>query len=142
MQPVTLYITLTVSENMASPIMPNRPPNIPTEDDDSPAEEATKLSMFPDSGGLVQSTTPETLLPSPDYLPIRTGTSMPHGQVEMLPTEDPPVALHRTDEAMRWIDPIDRSNTWERSVGRIKWLMDTLSPIAEVRAMSFLLILD
>jgi len=141
-QPITLYITVAVSANMASPILPNRPPNIPTEDGDSPAEKATKPSMVPDSGGPIQSTAPEPLLPPPDYLPIETGTPMPHGQVEMSPAEDPPVALHRADEAMRPIDPIDRSDTWERAVRRIKWVMNTLSPIAEVRVMSFLLILE
>jgi hypothetical protein len=31
--------------------------------------------------------------------------------------------------------PIDQSNTWQGAVGRIKWVMDTLSPIAEVRAI-------
>ena len=98
--------------------------------------------MVPDSRGRIQSTAPEPLLPPPDHLPIDTGTPMPHGQAEMLPTEDPLVALHRADEAMRPIDRIGRSNTWEVAVGRIKWVMDTLGPIAEVRVMSFLLILD
>ncbi len=138
-QPVTLYVTVTVWANIAPPILLNSPLNIPTEDDDSPAEEATKPSMDPDSGGPIQSTAPEPLLPPPDHLPVETGTPLPHGQAEMAPTEDPLVALHRADEAMRRIDPIDQSNTWERAVGRIKWVMDTLGPIAEVRAMSFCL---
>ena len=43
------------------------------------------------------------------------------------------IALSRADEAMK---PIDRSNTWEMVVGRVKWMMDTLSPIAEVHVMS------
>ena len=98
--------------------------------------------MVTDSGGPTQSTAPEPLLPPPEHLPIQTDTPMPHGRAEMSPAEDPLVTLHRADEAMRWIDPIDRSNTWARAVGRIKWVMDTLSPIAEVRVMSFLLILD
>ena len=105
MQPITLYITVAVSANMASPILPNRPPNIPTEAGDSPAKKATKPSMVPDSGGPIQSTAPGPLLP-----PL--------------------------------IDPIGRSNMWERAVRRIKWVMNTLGPIAEVRVMSFLLILE
>ncbi len=98
--------------------------------------------MVPDSGGPIQSAAPEPLLPPLDHLPIETSTPMPHGRAEMSPIEDPLVALRRVDEAMRPIDRIDRSNTWERAVGRIKWVMDTLGPIAEVRVMSFLLILD
>jgi hypothetical protein len=32
-------------------------------------------------------------------------------------------------------ESIDPSETWEGVVSRIKWLMDTLSPVAEVRAI-------
>jgi len=43
----------------------------------------------------------------------------------------PRFAFHRADEAVK---RIDRSNsTWAGAVGRIKWVMDTWSPIAEVR---------
>jgi hypothetical protein len=38
---------------------------------------------------------------------------------------------------MKQVFPIDESDTWERAVGRIKWVMDTLGPIAEVRVMPF-----
>ena len=41
---------------------------------------------------------------------------------------------HQADESMK---RIDGSNTWERAVRRIKWVMDTLGPIAEVRVMPF-----
>ena len=54
----------------------------------------------------------------------------------MSPTDDPLITLRRADEAMKLID---RSNTWESAVGRIKWVMDTLGPIAEVRVISFCL---
>jgi hypothetical protein len=64
---------------------------------------------------------------------------MPQSREEMSPTstKNPRFALDRADESMKRIVPIDRSNTWERAVGRIKWVMDTLSPIAEVRVMPF-----
>ena len=64
---------------------------------------------------------------------------MPQSLEEMLPTntEDPHLALLRADEAMKRIVPIDGSNTWEKAVGRIKWVMDTLGPIAEVRVIPF-----
>ncbi len=134
MQPITLYLTITVSADMASRISPNNPPKILIGGDDSPAEEATKPSMSPDSGGPIRSTAP--LLPLPDHFSVEIGAPTSHCQAEVSPTEDPLIALRRADEAMR---PIDRSNTWEMAVGRIKWVMDTLSPIAEVRVMFFCL---
>jgi hypothetical protein len=44
------------------------------------------------------------------------------------------IALDRVDEVLKWID---RSSMWEGPVRRIKWVMDTLSPIAEVRVVPF-----
>jgi len=45
--------------------------------------------------------------------------------------------LQQADESMKRVVPIDGSNTWEKVVGRVKWVMDALSPIAEVRIMPF-----
>ncbi len=119
MQPVTLYITV----NITPPNLCNSPPCIPTEDEDSPAEEATRP-------GRIQ-------VPAP-HQPVETGNTMSRGREEVSPTstknKNPRFALDRADEAMK---RIDRSNTWERAVGRIKWVMDTLGPIAEVRVMPF-----
>ncbi len=124
---------------MPPPIIPN-PPEIPTKGgDDTPAEDAIKPSMAPDSGGPIRSTAPERLLPSPDSLSVETDTPMPDGQAEMSPTEKVLIALRRADEAKK---PIDRKNTWKGAVERIKWVMDTVSPIAEVRAISILPLLD
>ncbi len=39
-------------------------------------------------------------------------------------------ALHDANEAMT---TINLSNTWEGVLGRIKWVMDAVSPVAEVR---------
>jgi len=128
-----------VSANIPLTIIPNNPPEIPTKGDNTPAEEATKPFKVPDSGGPIQSTAPEPLLPSPDPLSVETGASMPEGQAEMSPTEKALIALRRADEAKK---PIDRANTWKGAVSRIKWVMDTVSPIAEVRAMPILPLLD
>ena len=48
---------------------------------------------------------------------------------EMLPasTKNPRFALHPADRVTKRIVPINRSNTWERAIGRIKWVMNTLS---------------
>jgi len=124
---------------MASPIFPNNPPEIPTKGDGSPAEGSTKASFAPDSGGPIQSTAPEPLFLSSDPLPVGTGTPMPDSRAEMLPNEKALIALRRADEAKK---PIDRKNKWKGAVSRIKWVMDTVSPIAEVRPISILPFLD
>ena len=127
-QPVTLYITI----NVTPPNLCNSPPCISTEDDDSPADEAT----IP---GRIQFPVPEHHLPLSHRQNVETGNTVPRSREEVSPTgiKNPRIALDRTDEAMERIVPIDGSNTWERAVGRIKWVMDTLSPIAEVRVIPF-----
>ena len=57
---------------------------------------------------------------------------MPRDQGETSLVEEAQIGLDLADEAEK---SIDRSNTWEGVVGRIKWLMDTLSPVAGVRVI-------
>jgi hypothetical protein len=124
-RPVTLYITA----NITPPNSYNSPPSIQTEDHDSPAEEAIV------QGRIQFPAVPEHLS---HHQPADTGpiTSMPQSPEEMSPTgtENPRPALDRADQVMK---QIDRSTSWERAVGRIKWVMDTLGPIAEVRTIPF-----
>jgi len=136
--PVTLYLTITVLTNMPPPIVPGNPPEIPTKGDDTTAEETTKPSTVPASRGPIQSSAPEPLFPSPDPLSVEPGTPI-HYQAEASPTEKAQIALRRADEGRK---PIDRKNKWKGAVSRIKWVMDTVSPIAEVRAISILPLLD
>ena len=117
-QPVTLYITLNIT-----------PPN-PTEDDESFAPEATIQ-------GPIQSPTPEHFLPLSHHQPVETGNTMPQSLEETSPPEEFLFVLDRADEAMKFIVPINRSTKWESAVENINWVMDTLSPIAEVRVMPF-----
>src|SRR6266446_3895343 len=131
-QPVTLYITVTALANATAPNLPKSPPNALTEGDHSPAGETTIL-------GRVQSTAVEPPSSLPHHPSIENDTSMPRSREEMSPTEDPVFARHRADETMKAIVPIDGSKTWESAVKRINWVMVTLSPIAEVRMMPFLL---
>ena len=123
-QPVTLYITI----NITPPNLYNSPPSIPTEDDDSPAEEAT-----------TPGPAPEHHLPPSHDQPVGTENTIPRSLEEVSPTsiKNPRSALDSAHEALKRIAPIDRSNSWERAVGRIKWVMDTLGPIAEVRVIPF-----
>ena len=79
-------------------------------------------------------------MPSPDPLSVDTGTpAVPDGLTEMSPTEKALITLRRADEAKK---PIDRVNTWKGAMSGIKWAMDTVSPIAKVRAISILPLLD
>src|SRR6266702_279384 len=145
-QPVILYLTITVSANATShPILPINPTNaIATEVDVLPMKKATKPTMAPDSietTPFVVTTVPEPLSPPTDHAPIEDSTPVPlvpDVQAAMSPAED---ALHGADEATK---AINLPSTWEGAVARIRWVMDTVSPAAEVRhsAMSFYLILD
>jgi hypothetical protein len=121
-QPVTLYITV----NVTPPNLFNSPPSIPIEDVDSPTEEAT----IP---GHIQSPTPERILPLSHHQPVEAGKNKPQ-EVSTASANNPRLALKRADQAMK---QMDRSNTWQAAVGRIKWVMDTLGPIAEVRVIPF-----
>jgi len=84
-------------------------------------------------GDAGQSTHPITL-----FLTI-TDTRKPEGQAKMSLIKRVLIALRRADEAKK---AIDRKNTWKEAVRRIKWVMDTVSPIAEVRTISILPLLD
>ncbi len=64
---------------------------------------------------------------------------MAHSQAETSPTEKALIAVRRADEAKK---PIDRKKTWKGAVSRIKWVMDTVSPIAEVCTISILPLLN
>ncbi len=132
MQPVTLYLTVSVSLNTTSH---------PGKRDLVGAGETMRTSMAQGSTQSTQSTVAagfETLSSQKDRLPGEITTSMPpaaDGSTGMSPAKN---ALRNADEAMA---TINLSNTCEGALERIKWVMDTVSPVAEVRAMSFLPIL-
>jgi hypothetical protein len=120
-QPVTLYITVYITP----PTLYNSPPSIPTADGSSPAEEAP----IP---GRIHLPSPEHPLPLLHHQPVEAGNNNPQSREDVSPASanDLRPALAQADQAMK---RMDRSNTWEGAVGRIKWVMDTLGPIAEVR---------
>jgi hypothetical protein len=124
-QPVTLYISVDITP----PTLYNVPPSIPTADDSSPAEGAP----IP---GRIQPPSPEHPLPLSHHHPVETGLTMPRSRKKVSPTSTKVLrsALRQTDKAMK---QIDRSDTCEMAIIRIKWVMDTLGPIAEVRVIPF-----
>ncbi len=131
-QPVTLYITVTALANATAPDLTKSLPNTLMEGDHSPAGETT----IP---GPIQFTVVEPPS-SPSHQPsIENEAPMQLNREEMSPTVDPLLARRHADEAMKAITPIDRLKMWESTVERINWVMGTLSPIAGVRKMPFLL---
>ena len=127
MQPVTVYLTINVPANGASPSVPQ---NIPTEGGNNPAVEVPTSTTAPDSKGPDQSTEHESPLLPPDHI-VQGSAPVPQDKGEVSPVEKALVGLVLAERAK---ESIDRSDTWEAVVGRIKWLMDTLSPVAGVRA--------
>ncbi|KAH9025479.1 hypothetical protein EDB84DRAFT_1677898, partial [Lactarius hengduanensis] len=123
--PVILDLTITVSANGTSP---SDPQTIPT--GDTPAEEFRQPTMATSSRGPDQSAAPEHLPPS-DLLPVQIGTPMPQDLETSL--VEARIDLDRADEVEK---SIDRSNTWEGVVGKIKWVMDALSPVAELHPIA------
>ena len=67
--------------------------------------------------------------------PVETGNAVPQSRKETPPLEGFLFSLDRADEAMKLIGPINRSTKWESAVERINWLMDALSPVADVRVL-------
>jgi hypothetical protein len=138
-QPVTLYLTIAVSANATShPIPPinTNTTNVMATEVASPMKQATRPTIAQDSIETAPSvvvTAPEYLSPPTDYVqvPIETGAAIP----AMSPAEN---ALRDADEATK---AINLTSTWEGAIARIKWVMDTLSPVAGVRRRAMFLYL-
>ena len=121
MEPVTLYLTVGVSPNTTSN---------PGQRDLVGAGEAMKPSITQDSKISPRTTVAAGFSGPEDHLPGESATSMPpevDGSAGMSPAES---NLHDADEAMT---TINISKTREGALGRIQWVMDALSPVAEVR---------
>jgi hypothetical protein len=130
-QPVTLYLTIIVSPNATSYAVPTGiATNLrSTEVDPSPLTEATS-SVAQVSANTARSTVDigsETLSPPTDRLPSTPMLAAADQRAGMSPAE---TALNHADAAMT---TINTSKTWGVALERIKWVMDTLSPVAAVR---------
>ena len=149
-QPVILYLTITVSAN-ATPrsILPINTTNIiATELDISSMEQAMGATIAHPQDSI--ETTPVVvavanthgpLSPPTDHVPFETSTPIPPEldvQAAMLPAKG---ALQDADKAIK---AINLTSTREGAVERIKWVIDTVSPVAGVRhsAISFYYMLD
>ena len=131
-QPVTLYLTIVTSPNTTSYlVLPVNTTNLQsTEVNASTPREATS-SMTQDSTNVTRSTVAtesETLSPPADDVPSPAMPPAADRRAEVLPVED---ALDGAKDAMTTIG--DLPDTWEGALSRVKWVMDTVSPVAEVR---------
>ncbi|KAH9000384.1 hypothetical protein EDB92DRAFT_497310 [Lactarius akahatsu] len=140
-EPVMLYLTVIVSPNTSSHlVLPISTPRS-TEVVDFPTGEATRPSMTQVSTNTIRSavaTGSVTCSPPTSRLPNDINTPMPPVADRRAGASPAKNALLDADEAMTTINV---SSTLEGALERIKWVMDTVSLVAEVRAMSFLLIL-
>jgi hypothetical protein len=131
-QPVTLYLTV----NITPPDLYNIPPSIPTNNNDSPAEEAT----IP---GPIQFPVPEDLLPLSHSQTVEIGNTMPQSREEVWPS-NPLNALDRADEAMKRIFPITKARpfvSFSERDGRRSWnSMTTMSKTCSEPCMTRLIL--
>ena len=121
-QSVTLYITVHITPPHNSPAVR-----------DGPLAEGAFIP------GRIQLPVPEHEMPLSHYQPVETGNTMPRSRedVSHTTTKDPHLAVPLADESIKRIVPTDGSNRWRKAVENIKWVMDTLGPIAEVRVIPF-----
>jgi hypothetical protein len=105
--------------------------------DNRPAEGAAVSSVAQhtvESSLATTASASKSLSPSTDYLPVESGAPAPPTpdyQAEMSPTKN---ALHDANDALKTMNLLD---SWDNAVGRMRWVMDTVSPVAEVRTLSF-----
>jgi hypothetical protein len=71
-----------------------------------------------------------SLLPRDGDIPIESSTPVQPAESQI---ESSRAALRRAEEAMSTVNTI---KTWQRAVNSIKWVMDTVSPIASVWPIS------
>jgi hypothetical protein len=127
-QPVTLYLTVIVS-----PILPIGSTNLQsTEVNESPPSEDTS-SIAQDSVNITRSVaTGSQTAPLPADLlrgPSEMNTPLPPAANRSAVMSLAKDAIRDADKAM---PTINLSDTWQSALGRIEWVMDTLSPVAGV----------
>ncbi|KAH9057287.1 hypothetical protein EDB87DRAFT_1823798, partial [Lactarius vividus] len=95
-----------------------------------PDESESNVSVtLGDGNGQAGQSTPPVTLDLTITVSGKTGRTWPQDRGEMSLVERARIDLDRADEVDK---SIDQSKTWEGVVGKIKWVMDTLSPVAEL----------
>jgi hypothetical protein len=107
---------------------------IPTKVDNRPAEEATTPSeaqITMESSRATVAFTSRPLLPLTDCLPVDGGAPSPL-TAEISSAEG---ALRDTSKVM---ETMNLHESWRNACTKIEWVMDVVSPIAEVRTLSII----
>ena len=130
-KPAKLYLTITLSADTCSSAVTPDDASIPitTEVGDQPAERAIVSFVAQHAVEFLPAIAPsEPLSPSTDYPPNES-------RAPAIPAVDyqPEGALRDADNA---VEMMNLHETWENALGRIKWVMDTVTPIAGVRTLS------
>jgi hypothetical protein len=127
-QPVTLFLTVTVS-----PISPINTTDLQSTEvnKSSPREDTSSITQ----GSMITTRSTvavgsETVTLPADHLPSEMSTPPPPDANRSAGMSLAENALQDAGEA---VTTIDLSDTWEGALERIKWVMDTLSPVGEVR---------
>ncbi|KIM45626.1 hypothetical protein M413DRAFT_344802 [Hebeloma cylindrosporum] len=128
-EPVKLHLTLTLSADLnTSRIMATDTSILVMTEVYNPKAEGHTISIPSISQRTLDSIRTaafsEPTSPVASHLPTKTGTA--DGQVEVSPSE---VALQDVSDAVR---TMKLENAWENVVERIRWVMDAVSPVAEL----------
>jgi hypothetical protein len=133
-QPVTLFLTVIVTPNTTSyPILAIDATNLQSTEVNEPSPGEYVPSIAPGSVNTTRSAvaTGSEALPLPaDCLPSEMSTPPPAATNRLAGMSLAENALREAKDAMTTINLCD---TWESALERIKWVMDTLGPVAEVR---------
>jgi hypothetical protein len=127
-EPITLYLTFIVSPNtISSPISSIEAVNPQSTKVNSSALREATSSMAQDFTNITRSTaTGETPSLPTDH---HTSTHTPLATDRRAEISSAENALQIANEAMATMNLLD---TWEGALERIKWVMDAVSPVAEV----------
>jgi hypothetical protein len=130
-EPITLYLTFDVSPNATPyPALSVAAPNLQSTGVGAWTPRGATSYISPDLTNIVRSTVASdrgTVSSPTDRLPSTPTPAAADPRAGISSAEN---ALQVANEAMT---TISLSDTWEVAVERIKWVMDTVSPVAEVR---------
>jgi hypothetical protein len=130
-EPITLFLSFIVSPNAtSSPVLPIDTTNPQSTEVHASTGRGATSSMAQDFTNTTRSTAvgSDTSSPPTDRLPNVPTPPAADPRAEMSSAEN---ALQIANDAMA---TISLSDTWEVALSRIKWVMDTVSPVAEVRS--------
>ena len=131
-EPITLYLTFVVSSTASPPVLPIDATNLQSTEANALALRRATTSMAQDPADVVRST---VVTERGTFTPPTHNLNRP--STPMSSVADPRADLPSTENALeianKAMTAIKLSDTWEGALGRIKWVMDTVSPVAEVR---------